>query len=1307
MNALFQKISLFSILFLMAFSFTLTAQAPQRFSYQAVVRDAAGNLVINRPVGIRFTILRGSATGIAVFAETHRPTTNNDGLASVEIGGGSSLFNAMGNIDWSLGPYFLKTEIDPNGATAYSISGTNQMLSVPYALYAEKSANPGNPGFSTLVRTEGTFRGQGGCRFGGTKVMFGLDSNRNNTLDANEVDNRLTTYVCNGKDGKGIVNTVDNGNGTFTFNYTDGTSFTTGNLTGPQGPTGLTGPTGATGPQGVTGATGSQGPIGPIGLAGATGPQGPAGVDGVSITNSFVQNDSLFVQLSNGQILNTGYVRGLQGATGSQGPIGLTGPQGATGVTGLTGPQGPIGLTGPQGATGAAGTNGVSITNSFVQGDSLYVTLSSGQTLNTGYVRGSQGATGASGPQGVTGLTGPQGPQGPQGNGFQNGTSTNQIMYWNGSSWVVLNPGTDGQVLSICNGNLGWTTIAGACNQTATISSIDCIGASINNTVIQNIAANAEVLIMYSSPNGGTIVGQNVQSTGVTGLTAYLPSANYSSGNGIVTYFISGTATSSGIASFLINLNGQTCVLELEVLAAATVSALNCGSATAIGTLTQGIAASGVSVSLPYIGGNGGYYVDQLVNSTGVSGLTATLTAGNIANGAGSLTYTISGTPTSSGTASFAINFGGQNCSFTVPVNLPIGIITSLSCGTATNTGTLIQGTAASGVSSSVPYTGGNGGTHNGQTVASTGVTGLTATLTAGTFANGAGTLTYTITGTPATSGTASFALNIGGHSCVLNISVAASLASQYPAGSVFCASGPTVIVDVVNPTTGRTWMDRNLGASQAATSSTDAAAYGDLYQWGRRSDGHQCRNSPTTTTLSSTSIPSNNLFVLSDVSPGDWLSTSNNNLWQGISGVNNPCPSGYRIPTQAELNSERLSWSPPNGSNQAFTSSLKLTTSGYRHNGAVFILGSLQNVGLMGYYWSSTIGGVASEGLYFESGASNTTTGYIRARGLSVRCIKDASAIQGSINSINCGSSTNVGTLTQGTAASGVSSSVPYTGGNGGTHNGQTVASTGVTGLTATLTAGTFANGAGTLTYTITGTPATSGTASFALNIGGQTCVLSLTVAASLASQYPAGSVFCASGPTVIVDVVNPTTGRTWMDRNLGATRAATSSTDGQAFGDLYQWGRGMDGHQCRNSATTTTLSSTDQPTNGNFILGPNAPNDWRSPQNTNLWQGVNGINNPCPSGYRLPSINELNSERLSWNNNNSLGAFTSPLKLTIGAFRSYINGTFYSVGTIGYYWSSTIVLSQSRSLSFGGANAVLSSENRADGYSVRCIKN
>jgi hypothetical protein len=309
-----------------------------------------------------------------------------------------------------------------------------------------------------------------------------------------------------------------------------------------------------------------------------------------------------------------------------------------------------------------------------------------------------------------------------------------------------------------------------------------------------------------------------------------------------------------------------------------------------------------------------------------------------------------------------------------------------------------------------------------------------------------------------------------------------------------------------------------------------------------------------------------------------------------------------------------------------------------------------------------------------------------------------------GTVQSLNCSSASNTGILTAGTVASGVSSSVPYTGGNGAAHNGQTVASTGVTGLTATLTAGNFAVGSGSLIYTITGTPASSGTASFALNIGGQTCVLTIVVAAQ--SQYPAGSVFCASGPTAIVDVTNPTTGKIWMDRNLGASQAAISSTDANAYGDLYQWGRRSDGHQCRNSTTTSTLSSLDQPTNGNFILAPNSPYDWRSPQNSNLWQGVNGVNNPCPSGYRLPTNTEFDAERLSWSANTSVGAFASVLKLPLACGRLNNNGSLCS-GVDGNYWSSTVIGSNSSYLKFTSSGAFTIGYYRAMGFSVRCIKN
>lgn len=308
-----------------------------------------------------------------------------------------------------------------------------------------------------------------------------------------------------------------------------------------------------------------------------------------------------------------------------------------------------------------------------------------------------------------------------------------------------------------------------------------------------------------------------------------------------------------------------------------------------------------------------------------------------------------------------------------------------------------------------------------------------------------------------------------------------------------------------------------------------------------------------------------------------------------------------------------------------------------------------------------------------------------------------------GKITQLNCASATHSGTLTSGSAASGVGSTVPYAGGNGGVYAAQSVSSTGVTGLTATLAAGTFATGAGSLSYTISGTPSAGGTASFSLNIGGQTCTLTRIVTSP---AYPAGTVHCIPMPTAVVNVTSPATGKIWMDRNFGASQQASGSADFSAFGDLFQWGRRADGHQCRTSPTTSTLSSTDQPAHGNFILASSSPLDWRSPQNGNLWQGVSGVNNPCPAGYRLPSSAEFNSERLSWSSNNAAGAFTSPLKLTKSGFRFYDDGSLTNISVSGGYWSSTVSSFGSTYLYITDSDATMTTIYRAMGFSVRCIK-
>ncbi len=132
---------IFTLIIIVLCATTLFAQAPEKFTYQAVVRNASNSLVANAPVGVRVSILQGSASGSAVYVETQTATTNANGLVTLSIGGGNAQQGAFADIDWANGPFFLKSETDPNGGSNYSITTTQQMLSVPYALYAKEAGN--------------------------------------------------------------------------------------------------------------------------------------------------------------------------------------------------------------------------------------------------------------------------------------------------------------------------------------------------------------------------------------------------------------------------------------------------------------------------------------------------------------------------------------------------------------------------------------------------------------------------------------------------------------------------------------------------------------------------------------------------------------------------------------------------------------------------------------------------------------------------------------------------------------------------------------------------------------------------------------------------------------------------------------------------------------------------------------------------------------------------------------------------------------------------------------------------------------
>jgi len=166
----------------------LQAQAPSKMSYQALVRNTSNAFVNNQPIGMKISILGGSATGNAIYVETQTPTSNAGGLISIEIGSGTAVTGQFSSIDWSDDSYFIKTELDLEGGTNYTITGTSQLLSVPYALYAEKAGNTFSGSYNDLTDVPA------GNSFDGaftslTDVPSGLSDGDDDTqLNESEVD---------------------------------------------------------------------------------------------------------------------------------------------------------------------------------------------------------------------------------------------------------------------------------------------------------------------------------------------------------------------------------------------------------------------------------------------------------------------------------------------------------------------------------------------------------------------------------------------------------------------------------------------------------------------------------------------------------------------------------------------------------------------------------------------------------------------------------------------------------------------------------------------------------------------------------------------------------------------------------------------------------------------------------------------------------------------------------------------------------------------------------------------------------------
>jgi len=275
--------NVFFLIFSLLFIGVALGQAPQKMSYQAVIRDAEDNLMRNAPIGIQIQILEGSTFGSSVYVESQKVSTNDNGLVSLVIGEGTVLFGDFTEIDWADGPYFVETEVDPTGGENYTLTGTSELLSVPYALYAASGGEPGPEG------PQGP-QGPKGEDGKSVNILGSLDSPADLPNDGDSGDAWLIQgelWVWTGNNWENV-----------------------GNIQGPEGPEG---PTGMTGPEGPQGPQGDEGPQGPIGMTGPEGPQGSIGMTGPE---------------------------GPQGDEGPQGPIGMIGPQGDPGPEGPKGEEG-------------------------------------------------------------------------------------------------------------------------------------------------------------------------------------------------------------------------------------------------------------------------------------------------------------------------------------------------------------------------------------------------------------------------------------------------------------------------------------------------------------------------------------------------------------------------------------------------------------------------------------------------------------------------------------------------------------------------------------------------------------------------------------------------------------------------------------------------------------------------------------------------------------------------------------------------------------------------------------------------------
>ncbi|ODS22882.1 hypothetical protein AB835_11835 [Candidatus Endobugula sertula] len=419
----------------------------------------------------------------------------------------------------------------------------------------------------------------------------------------------------------------------------------------------------------------------------------------------------------------------------------------------------------------------------------------------------------------------------------------------------------------------------------------------------------------------------------------------------------------------------------------------------------------------------------------------------------------------------------------------------------------------------------------------------------------------------------------------------------------------------VVSPTTERVWLDRNLGATRVCQSLDDEQCYGDYYQWGRLTDGHEKKDSDVTSTLATdvTNIGHDDFirrYIWTDIDEyGNYIDKNGDirrSNWRKTDG-SAICPVGFRVPTVDEIKAETVDRGVDNQVD-AFDSFLKIPSAGVRLYSSPETIGYASQNGWLATNSTPITSNGTTDFLRFDSNVNFIAKQYI-GDGYPVRCIREASA-------------------------------------NEVFHNG-----------------------------------------------------------------------------FIYKPITSPHTGKVWLDRNLGASRACQNYRDTECFGDYYQWGRQTDGHQKLNSQTTIEQAISILNAGSEFIEAPPSPllysGDWALQADTNGSLRENSWSNPdgtsiCPSGYRVPSFQELANETINLTNEDRVDsvqdAYDNFLRIPSAKHRHYLDGSRSGQADFVYLWSSTASNNYALHLhittnSFDEEH--LSESARGSAESVRCIKN